>query len=305
LLKAVELFPSPPPGAKRFLRLRELQDLLMTRGVKLVEHRFSGSSQVVILGPEDNVPTPSGRALSASSVQRAEARGSPEGPSLCTVDAGVRPIPGVVVAAKSLARGAVIRAVDVQIEEGETLDPPVDGFRSIDQVIGRETTRAIPAGERLRGKWTRQPLLVRRGEVITVCARSAGVRVRTLARAREDGSLADLIEVESLRDRARYFAQVSGIQEAEVFARPIQAQVATAPGSVGDAKVGIASLRSKGQGAWSRKRSEPGPQVAARPRPPSIVPLDLEDKMRNLYPLTRPSATTKHGASPWNSGIME
>ena len=48
----------------------------------------------------------------------------------------------------------------------------------------------------------RRPVVVRRGDAVTLYARSAGLRVRTTVRAREDGGVGDLITVESLDDRA-------------------------------------------------------------------------------------------------------
>jgi len=47
-LAAVELFPAPAATRQRILQVRELQDLLLMRGVNLAEHQFSGSSQVVV-----------------------------------------------------------------------------------------------------------------------------------------------------------------------------------------------------------------------------------------------------------------
>ena len=60
--------------------------------------------------------------------------------------------------------------------------------------------------------------------MVTVFARASGIQVRTTARAREEGSRGDLIMVESLTDRSRYFARVTGIQEVDVYARPTSAQ---------------------------------------------------------------------------------
>ena len=54
------------------------------------------------------------------------------------------------------------------------------------------------------------------------------MRVRTIARARQDGGPDDLIAVESLPSRKVYTARVSGPGEAEVYARPIQAPSAAA-----------------------------------------------------------------------------
>jgi flagella basal body P-ring formation protein FlgA len=284
-LAAVELFPAPPPGAKRFLSPREIQDSLLLRGIHPLDHRLSGSSRVVIFGVEGPGETGEAR-LAASTIRKTDRRiseaiveylqervssteswsvdvtldetqarlvagggsdvavrggtppwvglqrfevtvGSPEGPKRFVLDAEVTLPPAVVVATCSLPRGAMIRAADVRLEKGEAPAGQAAVFHSMEEVVGRETTRAIPEGKVLDANSIRQPLLVRRGDVVTVYARSAGVCVRSTARAREDGSLGDLVTVESLLDRATYFAQVSGIREVEVYARATRADSAT------------------------------------------------------------------------------
>jgi flagella basal body P-ring formation protein FlgA len=62
------------------------------------------------------------------------------------------------------------------------------------------------------------PLLVRRGEVITVVSQGGGIRVRTTARARQDGARGQLVRVESLDTREPYDVRVVGLREAAVFA---------------------------------------------------------------------------------------
>src|SRR5205085_179052 len=42
------LTPAPAPGKKRFFRGREIQDMLVARGVNVSELRFSGSHQVTV-----------------------------------------------------------------------------------------------------------------------------------------------------------------------------------------------------------------------------------------------------------------
>ena len=66
----------------------------------------------------------------------------------------------------------------------------------------------------------RQPLAVHRGEVVTVYAQSGAVRIRTNARSRDEGSVGELVAVESLLNRSTYYARVSGVREVEVYARP-------------------------------------------------------------------------------------
>ncbi len=290
-LAGVELFPAPAPGQQRTVRARELQDLLATRPVNLAEHRFSGSSQVVVESPGESARTGQQTPLSPSMQKKAErlvseaivawlrqgvsadtswdvevtltdaqtraiptdarkvvARSTappragsqqfevtvdaPSGPVRFAVAAEVSRQQPVVVAAAALSRGAVIRAADVQLVSASAVAPRADAIRSLDDVVGRETTRAVAAGTVLQTSSVRSPLVIRRGEVITVYSRSAGIRIRTTGRAREDGSLGDLISVESLLDRKVYSARVSGIQEAEVYARAMR------PAAAGDSSLG-------------------------------------------------------------------
>jgi len=289
-LAAIELFPSPPPLRQRFIRLRELQDLLILRGVNLTEHRFSGSSQVAIAGGSPARVQPV-RPLSLLAARGAEQRvcravtqylqqyasadstwtvgvdltpeqvqacsaedaaisvrggappwtgnqrfevtiGNGDGPATFYIDAQVTAPRKMVVAVRSLSRGVTVCATDVELCSITPSQAAADGFRAIEQVVGRETTRAIPKGKPLSAEMLRAPLLVRRGDVVTVIARSAGIRIRTTARARDDGSLDDLVAVESLAGRQRYFARVTGVREVDVFGRSARAGPAPRPVAV-------------------------------------------------------------------------
>lgn len=282
-LAAVELFPAPSTARQRFVRLREIQDLLLLRGINLTEHRFSGSSQVAVLGAEPlrveqerpltfaverranrrvseavvqylqqqatvsaDAPwvvevqlSESQARLAADPARRISVAGgrypwtglqrfevaldTPEGTVRFPVDAQVTMQPGVLVAVRSLPRGALITAADVALQHKLPQDESARGFYSPDDVIGKETVQAIAEGKMLQPKMVRAPLLVRRRDVVTVYACNSGIRVRTLARARDDGSLGDLIAVETLEDRKAYFARVSGVREVGVYARSVQA----------------------------------------------------------------------------------
>jgi flagella basal body P-ring formation protein FlgA len=192
------------------------------------------------------------------------ARGPEDARDRFVLDVRVSLPPAIVITTRSLPRGALIRSADVRLHHGRTLDVHNEAYHSIDEVVGRETTRAIPAEEMIRQSWVRQPLLIRRGEIITVYARSAGIRVRTLARARDDGSLGALIAVESLTDRKGYFARVSGVQEAEVYARPTQADAAAASRSAWPTGSGPAPRASRGRWAIGSEQPTTAPRMAAR-----------------------------------------
>lgn len=293
-LSELELFPAPLYPGQRFLTVRELEDLLLQRGINLAAHRISGANQVVIRG---RLEGQAGPALPGAAARKARERveqalkqyldqrtaqpnaapragqpaawqldfelseaelrrlwppvgqlnvrgGSPPwtGPQFFQIElatpAGretmplkvdVQPAPAVVVTAQSLAPGTIIRPSDVRLQSGLLPESPEQCFRSVEEVVGYETARALPAGTILLRQSVRAPLLVRRGDVVTVYCRAAGIRVRTMARARSDGAMGELVEVEALWARETYLARVCGIQEVEVFARPPQATAAEVP----------------------------------------------------------------------------
>jgi len=309
-LAAVELFSAPSPSQQRFVRLREIQDLLILRGINLTEHRFSGSSQVAIHGGGEPPRTEAEPPLSAAVVHRAilrvqeaivqylqqqaganqpwtvevdlgpgQARAvsnstraisitggaspwtgtqrfevtvdAPVHPAQFTVDAQVGTAPAVVVALRSLGRGVVIRDTDVELQRGLPREASTDAFSSLEEVVGKETVRGIPADKVISRDALRAPLLVRRGEIVTVYACSAGIQVRTTARARDDGSLGDLVAVESVHDRSTYFARVDGVREVEVFAHSVR--TATAPGEPAAKAVPLARRQAAKPGADKQK----------------------------------------------------
>jgi flagella basal body P-ring formation protein FlgA len=137
----------------------------------------------------------------------------------------------VVVAVAALPRGEVVRESDVKLQTLPAGEERVDAVTALEDIVGRETTRAVAVGAVITRQAVRSPLLVRRGEIVTVYARTNGIVVRTTARAKEEGGMGDLISVESIADRKAFTARVSGIQETEVYGRAIRTnRGADAPG---------------------------------------------------------------------------
>lgn len=130
----------------------------------------------------------------------------------------------VVVAARSLPREGVIRPTDVRLEPATNETEEAAAFGRLEDVVGHQTTRSVGTGQPITAAMIRPRVLVRRGNIVSVYVRSPGIEVRTIARAKQDGSQAELIELESLSDRATFFGSVSGIDEVEVFARADQAR---------------------------------------------------------------------------------
>jgi flagella basal body P-ring formation protein FlgA len=131
--------------------------------------------------------------------------------------------PAIVVARHGLPKGVILRADDVKLHRGLSTKGESEVYLTIEEVVGKETTRVIAENQVLDSKLVRPQLLVRRNEIVTLYSRAAGIRVRTTARVRDDGAMGDLVTVESLQDRKPMFARVSGPQEVEIFAQAISA----------------------------------------------------------------------------------
>ncbi|HWB07705.1 MAG TPA: flagellar basal body P-ring formation chaperone FlgA [Pirellulales bacterium] len=148
------------------------------------------------------------------------------GKQVLTVATKVAAVPLVVVAKRAMVPGDIVQATDVKLGRAKTGDDDLP-CRTLDEVVGKETRRAIVEGQAVKEDDLRSPILVRRGDAVHVYARSAGIQVRVDGRAQEDGSRGDLIVVESINaNRERFMARVSGIHEVEVFAQPAAAESA-------------------------------------------------------------------------------
>ena len=138
-------------------------------------------------------------------------------------DAGVTVIAFVeraqlaVVANRPIERGSIIRASDVELrsQHGRV---PAQAFGSTDLVVGMLAQRSIRPDSVLLSSHVKAPLLVERGETVKVYARTAGIQVRTFATVKQDGSMGELVQVETLDKRVRFVARVIGRGELEVYA---------------------------------------------------------------------------------------
>ena len=286
-LSALPLTPAPAPGKKRFFRGREIQDMLVARGVNVGELAFSGANQVTVETPVETIVPVASKPIERGPVtpplqmvnealvsylnqatsseqtwnlqfqlpttahqtlRRAVDAVSASGGSspwlgaqeftlhVPTADGDVQlllnvevSVPHAVVAVvRAMPRGSILRAEDVKLVEqvaNEQIVQVEEAFHTLEDVIGKETQKAISPGQVLDKNYVRSQILVRRGDVVTVYARAAGIRVRTTARALSDGSKGELIAVETLEtgSRDKFDARVAGAQVVEVWAGSIAA----------------------------------------------------------------------------------
>lgn len=129
----------------------------------------------------------------------------------------------VVVAARPINRGQVIRAEDVRIEERAFEQPAIAAFTSLDPVIGQEGRRLLRPGEVLESDDLKAVPLVKRGELVGVLAATPGLTLEIAAKALEDGGLGDIIELRNEASRETFQARVKGLRQAEAL--PVQTAV--------------------------------------------------------------------------------
>jgi flagella basal body P-ring formation protein FlgA len=134
-----------------------------------------------------------------------------------TTYANIMRVEMVVVAVRPITAGDFVRATDVALRPhiGQMSDKIAT---SLEQVVGKEAQQAIRADALLYTNQVRSPLLVRKGERVSVRARAGSVVVRTYGTVQQDGGMGELVQVQALEGRERYAARVSGLRELEVFA---------------------------------------------------------------------------------------
>ena len=119
----------------------------------------------------------------------------------------------VVVLTRSLARGERLTPDMLALRERNTATLQYGYFRTPREVAGRIARRALAAGTVLTPGNVAAPVLVKRGERVTLVATRGAVSVRMQGEALRDGSLGDRVQVRNLRSKR--------VVEGEVVARGV------------------------------------------------------------------------------------
>ena len=101
--------------------------------------------------------------------------------------ARVRLFTDVVIAKRSLRVREVIGASDVTVERREIRELNSGFVSSPKDVVGMVVRRPITGGRPVKRDYIRQPSVVKRGDIIPVVATSGAIRIKTRAKALEDG----------------------------------------------------------------------------------------------------------------------
>ncbi|HEY4171981.1 MAG TPA: flagellar basal body P-ring formation chaperone FlgA [Rhodopila sp.] len=114
------------------------------------------------------------------------------------------------VASTRLLPQTVLRRDDVHIARVRAASVQNQIARSIDQIVGMQLRRPVPAGQPLLLTDLTQPPLVLRGSTVQIELSSAGLTITGQAIAMDAGADGDQIRVQNITSRAYLFAQVVG-----------------------------------------------------------------------------------------------
>lgn len=114
----------------------------------------------------------------------------------------------VVVLSEPVNRGEVITEEMLTVEQRDTLRLKNSALRDPAEVVGKNATKNLKAGDLLSRNAVELPVVVKRGDRVTVVAENNGFRVSILAVAMESGSRGDTIKVKNLDSRKIIQAEV-------------------------------------------------------------------------------------------------
>jgi flagella basal body P-ring formation protein FlgA len=115
----------------------------------------------------------------------------------------------VILTTKPLGRYQPIGRDDVQVKKMDLARVPSKAVVDIEQVVGSRANRRIAANCILRRDHVEIPPSVKRGDLVSVVAESARLKISIKGIAKEDGRIGDRIKVVNLRSKKGIYALVA------------------------------------------------------------------------------------------------
>ncbi|EIC82580.1 flagellar basal body P-ring biosynthesis protein FlgA [Serratia sp. M24T3] len=115
----------------------------------------------------------------------------------------------VWVAKKNLARGRCVLASDIELKKRNITNMNGGYLTQPEDVLGLTLKRRAQAMQPLSASLLEQPLLVERGQVVTMIAEEQGISAHTLGEAAKKGHKGDIIKVKNLASHKMVMARVT------------------------------------------------------------------------------------------------
>jgi flagella basal body P-ring formation protein FlgA len=124
------------------------------------------------------------------------------------VRAAIEAVGPVVIVRRPVARGTLLGAADLAVEERDLAAAPAGVFGDLGEAIGREARVALVPGTPLTGQQVASPLLVRRGDAVTVVVETPGMRLSVAGEALEEGAAGAAVRVRNGASRQELAGRV-------------------------------------------------------------------------------------------------
>lgn len=119
------------------------------------------------------------------------------------------------VLVRAVERGETINAKDIDYVESAEIRPAAY-VRSADDLVGMEARRPLREGAPVRVSDVVAPVLVKRGELVTMTYVAAGLKLTHMGVALQSGAKGDVIDIKNVRSERVLKAVVSGRNTAAV-----------------------------------------------------------------------------------------
>lgn len=104
----------------------------------------------------------------------------------------------VVVAARPLSRGMIVQDQDVKLLEKDLAKIRSGYYKDLSQVIGKQVIRTVSMGAAITTPMVKPQIQIKRGQQISLVARSHGLQVQMSGEALADGASGERIRVRNL-----------------------------------------------------------------------------------------------------------
>ena len=163
---------------------------------------------------------PTAVLLVVGSAFAAEAPYSKAAPAHADASASVR----IVVPARDILRGEVIGESDLTYAQVNAAALPSTTVTKFELLTGMQTRRTLRAGENVRPDDVRRPVVVTKGQTVTMLFSAPGVELAAMGRAMSEGGVGDTVTVQNPVSFRMVTATVTGpgaVRAADPAASPI------------------------------------------------------------------------------------
>ena len=122
----------------------------------------------------------------------------------------------VVCVKKAVKKGDILRRDVLVLTKRPMSRLHGEPFLNIDQVVGMELRRGLRSGQVIRARDIRRPLLVKRGQLVTIVAESSAIMITLPGRAQDSGAEGEVIRVKNTQSKKVLLAEVVGPKSVRV-----------------------------------------------------------------------------------------